>query len=163
MRAFLAWVVGVIVLIAVGVGLSFLGEAIGVPSFIDLDGPTTITHGSGRYSYDEEVSSLQTSYGYASGGFAFVVALWIGQAFYHGKAAAGFTKRGWYSFAAWLLALAFLMVISALIHLAFRTFHGTLASYVRMFLELVAVAGVGWASYQWFKNRVATLSRESDA
>ena len=143
--------------------MTYIGEAAGVPSFIDLDGPMTITHGSGRYSYDEEVSSLQTSYGYASGGFAFVVALWAGQAFFHGKVAAGFTKRGWYSFAAWLVALAILMITSALIHVAFSSFHGTPASYIRMFLELVAAAGVGWASYQWFKNRVATLSGKSDA
>ena len=75
MRSFAAWIIGIVIVIAVGVGLTFVGEMLGVPSSIDLDEPTTITHGGGRYSYDEEVTSLQTSYGYASGAFAIVMCL----------------------------------------------------------------------------------------
>ncbi len=163
MRTFLAWLVGFVVVLCLGVGLTAAGEALGVPSSIDLDGPTTVTRGSGRYSYDEEVTSLQTAYGYASGAFAVVIALWAGQATYHRKLNAGFTSKGWFSFFAWLLALTILMVISVLIHLTFGQFHGTIAYYVRELLELAAVVGVGWASYQWYKNRVARLTTGDEA
>lgn len=163
MRSFLAWVLGIIVCIAVGVGLTFVGEKLGVPSSIDLDEPTTITHGSGRYSYDEEVTSLQTSYGYVSGAFAIVIGLWAGQAAFHQKLGAGFTREGWFSFLAWLIALGALMVISVLIHLAFAKFHGALAYYMRMFLELSAIGGIGWSAHQWYKNRIASLRTESEA
>ena len=163
MRAFAAWIIGIVVIIAVGVGLTFVGEALGVPSSIDLDEPTTITHGGGRYSYDEEVTSLQTSYGYASGAFAIVIGLWAGQAAFHQRLSAGFTKEGWFSFSAWIIALTALMTISILIHLAFSKTHGALAYYVRMTLESLAIGGIGWASHQWYKNRVASLCTKSEA
>lgn len=163
MRSFVAWVLGIIVFIAVGVGFSFVGEQLGVPSSIDLDEPTTVTRGSGRYSYDEEVTSFQTSYGYASGAFAIAIGLWAGQAAFHKKLRAGFTKEGWFSFSAWLIALGALMVISVLIDLAFAKFHGALAYYIRMFLELSAIGSVGWSAHQWYKNRVASLRTKSEA
>ena len=55
MRAAIAWIVGIGTILSVGLGLAFLGESIGISTSIELDGPTTITNGSGRYSYDEEV------------------------------------------------------------------------------------------------------------
>jgi hypothetical protein len=157
MRTAIAWIVGIITFLAVGLGLAFLGDALGVSISIDLDRPTTITHGSGPYSYDEEVTSLTTSYGYTSGVFAFLIGLWTGQAVYVQHWNAGFTKKGWYSFFAWLIALTALMVVSVLVHLAFRSFNSAFASYIRMFIELGAVLGIGWACHQWFKNRVKYL------
>lgn len=163
MRTVLGWVVGVVVALIVGVGFTAAGEALGVPSSIDLDEPTTITHGSGWYSDDEEVTSLRTAYGYASGALALVVGLWAGQAVYHGKIGAGFSRKGWYSYFAWVIALAVLMVLSLVTHLAFRQFHGTVAYYARMLVELASLAGVGWAAHQWYKNRVASLQSEGEA
>ncbi len=64
MRTAFGWFVGIVVVIAVGLALTFAGAALGVPTSIGLDGQTTITHGSGRYSYDEEVESLQIVFGY---------------------------------------------------------------------------------------------------
>ena len=163
MRTLLGWVVGIFITLAVGVGLTAAGEALGVPSSIDLDEPTTVTQGGGRYSYDEEVTSLQTSYGYASGAFAVVIALWASQAAYHGKLGAGFSRKGWYSYSAWVIALVVLMVLSLLTHLAFRHFHGAIAYYARMMVELASLAGVGWASHQWYKNRVVSLQPDNEA
>ena len=161
MRTAASWIVGFVVFLSVGLGLAFLGDAVGVPIAIDLDEPTTITHGGGRYSYDEEVSSLQTSYGSASGVFAIAIGLWAGQAVFFRSWGAGFTKKGWYSFIAWLMAAAILMLVSVLVHLAFRSFHGSIASYLRMFIELGALLGVGWSCYQWFNNRIKHLERET--
>jgi hypothetical protein len=163
MRTVLGWLVGIVVAVLVGVGFTAAGEALGVPSSIDLDEPTTITHGSGRYSYDEEVTSLQTAYGYASGTLAVLIALWAGQAAFHGKLGAGFSRKGWYSYSAWVIALVALMVLSLLIHLAFRQFHGPVAYYARMLVELASLIGVSWSAHQWYKNRVATLHREGEA
>jgi hypothetical protein len=163
MRKFLGWLVGIIVMVAIGIGFTAVGAALGVPSSIDLDEPTNVTHGGGRYSYDEEVTSLQTTYGYVSGALSVVVALWAGQAAYHFKLGAGFTRKGWYSYFAWLIALAALVVLSVVFHLAFRQFHGALADYARMFIELASIAGVAWAAHQWYKNRVAFLGSKGEA
>lgn len=58
MRASIGWVVGIVVFGAVGLGFIFLGEAVGVPTALKLDEPTTITYGRGA---EEEVTSLTTS------------------------------------------------------------------------------------------------------
>ena len=163
MHKVLGWLIGLFVMVAVGVAFTAAGEALGVPSSIHLDEPTTITHSGGRYSYDEEITSFQTTYGYLSGALSVVIALWAGQAAYHLKIGAGFSRKGWYSYFAWLLALVVLVVLSVVFHLVFRQFQGSFASYSRMFIELASIAGVAWAAHQWYKNRAATLGRESDA
>ena len=160
MRTAIAWVVGITTILLVGLGLTFLGDALGVLASTDLDGPTTITIGSGRNSYDEEVSSFMTLYGCTSTTFAFLCGLWIGQATYTRRWNAGFTQKGWYSFLAWVIALTTLMIISVLMHVAFRPFTSVFASYIRTLIELGAVLGIGCACYQWFKNRVKCLEPE---
>jgi len=157
MRTAIGWIVGIIVTLLAGLGLLFLGDAVGVSGSIDLDGPAFITNGSGRYSYDEEVTSLMTLYGYTSSTFAFLLGLWTGRAAYAMRWGAGFTRKGFYSFTAWLIALGILMIVSVLTDLAFRPFSGVFASYARMGVELGAIVGVGWACHQWFKNRQKTM------
>lgn len=157
MRTAMGWIVGVIIFLLIGLGLTYLGDAVGVPGAVDLDGSTVITNGSGRYSYDEEVTSFMTFFGYTSGAFAFIIGLWAGQAAYAMRWDAGFTQKGFYSFFAWFIALTILMFVSVLTHLAFRPFFGVFASYARMGVELGAIIGVGWACQQWFKNRLKTL------
>jgi hypothetical protein len=147
MRTAIAWIVGIIVFFAVGVGFTFLGDSLGIP--ITTDG------------YHDEATSLTTSYGYASGIIAFLGGIWSGQAIYARHLNAGFSKRGWFSFSAWLMALGILVVVSMLVQLAFRSFNGALAAYIRMFIELSAMLGVGWACHQWFKNRVNHLDNNS--
>jgi len=157
MRTAIGWTVGIIVTLLAGLGLTFLGDAVVVSGSVDLGGPTVITNGSGRYSYDEEVTSLMTFYGYTSGTFAFLVGLWAGQATCTMRWGAGFTRKGVYSFSAWLIALGILMIVSVLTDLAFHPFSGVFASYARMGVELGATVGVGWACHQWFKNRMKTM------
>jgi hypothetical protein len=61
------------------------------------------------------------------------------------------------------MAFAILTIVSVLVHLAFKSFTGVFASYARMLVELGAAVGVGWACYQWFKNRVSRLEPDERA
>lgn len=154
-----AWLVGVLVFLGVGLAFTWAGNRLGVPSDIDLHGTTTITHGGGRASYDEEVDSLITSYGMVTGALSMIFGLWAGRATYARRWHANFTKQGWLTFWAWSMALGVLAVLSVLIHLAFKGFSGYVASYARMIIEVGAAVGVGWACHQWWKNRVRQLSK----
>ncbi|MBF6989295.1 hypothetical protein [Cupriavidus sp. IK-TO18] len=158
LRKLLAWLVGIAVFLALGMALTWAGSAFGVPSSIDLDGPTTITHGSGRYSYDEDTESSETLYGLVTGALSIIVGLWAGRAIYARSWRAGFSERGLLTLWAWIMALAILAALSVLTYLAFRSFHGRTASYARMFIELGSAAGIAWACYQWWKNRVSRLT-----
>jgi hypothetical protein len=163
MRTFSGWFVGVLAALCMGLALSCVGSSLGVPSSLSLDDPTTVTRGSGRESYEEEVSSVHTSFGVLSGAFAIAFGIWAGQAAYHLKLNAGLSRKGMLSLIAWLAALGILVVLSVVIHLAFVTFTGAIAYYARMLLEFAAIGGVSWALHQWYKNRAANLPVKSDA
>ena len=163
MRRFAAWLVGVAVFLAIGVGIALVGDTVGLISSVDLDGPTSITHGSGRYSYEEEETSFLTSFGYATGVLATLIGLWAGQATCHGKLAAGFTRKGWLSFNIWVGATTILLIMSGIIQLAFNHFHRSFANYARMILELATFIGVAWPSHKLFKARAIQIDGESDA
>lgn len=162
MRTLAAWLFGIFVMIAVGLGFMAMGAALGIPSSIEFDGLVTVTYGSGRYSYDVEETSAQTTYGLSSTILSIVIALWAGQAAYHMKIGAKFSRKGWYSYFAWILALVPIVIFSAVSYLAFRHFHSTIASYARMILELAVIALVAWAAHQWYLNRVASLHPGGD-
>lgn len=158
LRSVSAWVIGFIFWVLVGASLSLGGNLLGVPSVIQLADSMTITHGGGRFSYDEEVSSLQTFYGEVGMVFALLLALWAGRTVYWRSFGAGFTEVGRFTFFAWLIAVTALLCLALFYHLAFAKFHGPFAYYSLMLLQLLSVVGVVWASHQWFKNRVAGLT-----
>lgn len=150
MRTAIGWIVGITIALLAGLGLLFLGHAVGVSGSV-------FTNGRGRDSYDEEVTSLITLYGYTSSAFAFLIGLWAGKATHAMRWGAAFTRKGAYSLCAWLIALIILMIVSVLTDLAFRPFSGVFASYARMGVELAAILSVGWACHQWFKNRLKAM------
>lgn len=162
MRKTISWLIGITVWIALCFIFAIAGGAVGVPSEIDLDSPVTVIRGSGRYSYEDEVSSFMTWYGLTTMGLAIMGAAWAGQAFYHRRWLAGFSRRGWYSFAAGLMALSILAIFSMLLHLALGRFHGLFVHYIRMILELGALVGVGWFCRQWFRNRTKGLGHSDE-
>lgn len=142
-------------MIVLAVSITVAGGEIGVRSSIDLDGPVTITHGSGRQSYDEEVESAQTSFGIYGTLLSIVIGIWVGCATFKGQWSAGWSRRDQLTYRAWLVGLVILTVFSALVDLAFRSFTGGFAQYVRYLLELAAAVGVLWAARLWWKAAVA--------
>jgi hypothetical protein len=117
----------------------------------------------GRFSYDEDVSSLQTFFGEIAMVFSFLVALWAGRASYFQSISAGFTNVGRLSFFAWLIALTVLLCLSRVYHLAFAKFNGPIAYYAERLLGILTLFDVGWASHQWYKNRIAMLTTREKA
>lgn len=157
MRTAFGWFVGIVVVAAVGFALGSAGAALGIPMFITLDDPITISYYKGP---DVETSDLATMFGYAAMGFTLLVGSLAGRAAYVGRWDAGFTKKEWFSLFAWLMALSILMVVFVLTDLALRRFSGSLASYTGVLIEFGAVAGVGWACRQWWKNRIKQVSSD---
>lgn len=162
MRTAFGWFAGIVVVAAVGFALRSAGTALGIPMFIKLDDPVTITYDGGRYGAESETSVLLTIFGYAVVGFTLLIGSLAGRAAYVGRWNAGLTKRDRLSCLAWLMALSILMVIFVLTDLALRGFSGSLASYAGVLIEFGAVAGVGWACHQWWKNRVKQISSDDD-
>lgn len=157
LRSILSYAFGFATWIGVGLLLRWLGDGAGVITTEYLDGPVTVTRGSGPASYDEEIDSYPTFYGSMTLGLSFVIALWAGRAIYAKSVTAGFSREDGWSFLAWLLAFSILSATAILIDLAFRQFSSTPASYIRFFVEIAAAAGVGWSVRQWWKLRTISI------
>ena len=159
MRSFTAWLVGVAVFLLIGVGIALVGDMVDLRSSTDLDAFNGLTYGS----YEEGKTSFLTSFGYASGVLATLAGLWAGQATFHRKIAAGFTRKGWLSFSIWISATTALLILSGIIQLAFNHFHGRFAYYASMLTELIIFLGVVWPSYKLFKRLASQIDSQSDA
>lgn len=64
MRTKLAWGVSVAAFISIYFALDTLADFLGVPTYIDFGETVTVTRGSGRYSYDEEIDGQTTDVGF---------------------------------------------------------------------------------------------------
>lgn len=102
MKMIFAWVFGFAVFIATGAMLSYVGSELKIPSDMELGGPTTVTYGSGRESYEEEIDSTQTTFGFFSISLAIVLGIWAGNAVNALRWDGGFNREGkalfWTSF-----------------------------------------------------------------
>jgi len=65
MRGLLSWLVGIATLVASYGLLSLAGNQIGVTTFVDFGEFVTVTRGSGRYAYDEDISGSTTAFGWS--------------------------------------------------------------------------------------------------
>jgi hypothetical protein len=157
---FASLLAGVLAFAIVDIELSVLGDAFGIGSFVDLDGPSMTTVGGGRFSFDEEIESLTTSYGCFSAGLSFVLAVWVGRVVYFVSWNGGFKRKEWLTFLAWLFAMVALVLLSAAIEIAFRQFHDAIADYLRVFFEVAVIIGVSGVCLHWRKKRIARVPND---
>ncbi|QXZ11695.1 hypothetical protein KVQ82_16515 [Pseudomonas sp. AO-1] len=93
--------------------IGIIASLLGLPVFIDYGASQTITRGSGRYSYDEEVDGAMTDVGL----FQVVIAGMIAWRIYHLILTGSFvhdlsvkSRRSWWAF--FIAALAYITVVT---------------------------------------------------
>ena len=83
---------------------------------------------------------------------------WVGGAVNSRSLGAGLSERNRYELISWTMGSGISLVQITVLGLAFSGSSSVTAQNGRMFLEILSVAGVGWAIYQWFKGRMAAIS-----
>ncbi|MGV6475345.1 hypothetical protein [Azotobacter vinelandii] len=131
MRSKISIMVSVIAAIGIYLGLNFVAEEIGIPTYIDYGGPVTITHGSGRYSYDDEVTGGSTDFGF----YIMILSVMLAWRLYHlvdfrlgGEPLRDESKASWFQ---WLAGFtAYISITTPIWFLEFPSFVVRIASLV---------------------------------
>ncbi len=164
-RVALGWIVGLLTFAAGVIATQRLGDAVGVASEVFLDEPVTITHGSGKGSWDEETDVLMTWFGQTSAGLTVALAIWAGFSAGYGSLNAGWDRKGWLTFRAWAVALVVLLVASIVLDHVLPDTGRRATQVVRKLVTYGATIGVAVISYRWWKWRtkaLATVEAKSD-
>ena len=95
-KIFLSWTIGIISLVLCTKFFNIILQNFNVPTYIDFGETITVTRGSGRYSYDEDISCDYTSVGTAFNFLSIMIATRIGMAFYTKKINHLFNSLLWF-------------------------------------------------------------------
>lgn len=151
------WVVGIIVFAIGVIGFEIAGEAIGAVSRIELDEPITVTRGSGRESWEEEVDTITTWYGQMTGLLSLTVAIWAGCAASTFRLDAGWKRKEWLVFRAWFTGLSILSLLGLLSELAFPTDPERWLQVLVNVVSLGLTALVALFCFQWWRAQTESL------
>lgn len=82
-KIFLSWTIGIVsAVIILTKFFNIILQRFNVPTYIDFGEIITVTRGSGRYSYEEDIGGEYTSVGTAFNFLSIMIATRIGMAFY---------------------------------------------------------------------------------
>ena len=93
-------------------GMDTIADALGVPTYIDFGETVTVTRGSGRYSYDEDIDGESTDVGM----FIFISSIMLAWRVYHwvasGKFDGDISKQSHTTWLFWLTGMATYVVVT---------------------------------------------------
>jgi hypothetical protein len=157
MKTFIAWAGGIVVAVALLTAGTEALQAVGVRTRIDLDEAVTVTHGSGRYSYEEERDSFTTDVGAAMMVLAIMIGTRIGKWIYTGQLGGGVSARGRIQFRAVLGGVACFLLIGSVLDLLRGDEKGWLISVAHSLALLATAGGCFLLFKRWHDVRVANL------
>lgn len=162
LRKIAAWVTGIIFWILVSKIASVILRSIGVTAYVDFGETHTITYGSGRYSYEDEVSGAFTAAGYAINFLTLMFAVRIGMAIYHKNINGGISPKGNIDFLVWAAGIALYGVVGSIIYAVFQDTDSDFLHITGNLLELSLIGGIFYFGRIWRdkKNQQLENARE---
>lgn len=156
-RLIAAWGAGIISLIVIGLIFEAIMKSFGIVSYIDFGETLTMTHGSGRYSYDTEEDGASTLVGTVSNFLSIMLAARIGMAVYSGNLGGGVSKAGNIIFLAWLYGLTALGVGGAILFSLFHSSQSDFLNIVGNLLELGLAGGIFYYGRGWMTTEIQKI------
>jgi hypothetical protein len=152
-----SWVVGIISCVVISLIFNAIMKSVGIVNYIDFGETLSVTHGSGRYSYDTEEDGAFTTAGTAFNFLSIMLAARIGMAVYSGHFGGGVSKTGNIVFLAWLYGLAALGVGGSVLFALFHSQHSSYLNVVRNILELPLAGGIFYYGWQWSLKEIQKI------
>jgi hypothetical protein len=100
---------------AIYLGFDAILKIAEIPTYIDFGETITVTRGSGRYSYEEEIDGTSTTAGILIMIFSLMIASRIGMAILYKSISGGLNEKSHVEFNAWFLGLSLMLVCACVI------------------------------------------------
>jgi hypothetical protein len=136
--------------------MDFAADSLGVPTYIDFGETITVTRGSGRYSYDEDIDGTSTDVGV----FILIASIMLAWRVYHlvisGKISGNISVESHITWLYWLLGMsAYILVTTPLWQIE-------MPGFIQRIAVLALGAGVAWFFYKKHDEAICKARREQE-
>lgn len=133
-----------------------VADSLGVPTYIDFGETVTVTRGSGRYSYDEEIDGTSTDVGT----FILIASIMLAWRVYHwvisGKVNGNISIESHTTWLYWLLGMSTYILITT------PLWHIEIPGFIQRIGALALGAGVAWFFYNKHNAAISKIRRENE-
>ncbi len=157
LKTALAWVVGIASWVVIVKFFNILSQSIDVPTYIDFGETITVTRGSGRQSYDEDIDGEFTTVGTAFNFLSLMFAARIGMAAHSWKLSGGVSKKGNIDFIAWAAGITIFGIMAAMLFKIFGSSESDFLNILRNILELVIGATIFYFGKNWRDRKILQI------
>jgi hypothetical protein len=137
-------------------GLDTIADTLGVPTYIDFGETVTVTRGSGRYSYDEDIDGESTDVGM----FILIASIMLAWRIYHwvvsGKFNGNISKESHTTWLFWLVGMtAYILVTTPIWQI-------DMPGILQRIIVLGCGAGIAWFTYNKHGEAIANIRGSND-
>lgn len=137
-------------------GLDTVADTLGVPTYIDFGETVSVTRGSGRYSYDEEIDGESTDVGI----FIMIASIMLAWRVYHwvisGKVHGNIKRESHITWLFWLLGMtAYVLVTTPIWKI-------DMPSMLQRIIVLGCGAGIAWFAYHKHAEVIEKMQSSND-
>ncbi len=154
MRQKIAIGISIAACISLYIGMNVLAKALEFPTYIDFGETTTVTRGSGRYSYDEEIDGETTDVGF----YILIVSVMLAWRIYHwvlsGKPGGNLPLGQRITWRYWFLGLTAFVVLTTPI------WESAVPDALEGVLVLAIGAGIAWFSHKKCQESLSKVRNE---
>lgn len=137
-------------------GLDSIADVLGVPTYIDFGETITVTRGSGRYSYDEDISGESTDVGI----FIMIASIMLAWRIYHwvisGNIKGNISKESHYTWLFWIMGM------TAYILLTTPIWKIDMPVVLQRIIVLACGAGIAWFFYNKHSEVIQKMRNSND-
>lgn len=137
--------------------MDFVADTLGVPTYIDFAETITVTRGSGRYSYDEDIDGTSTDVGM----FILIASIMLAWRVYYwvisGKMSGNIPVERHITWLYWLLGMfTYILVTTPL-------WHFQMPGFIQRIAVLAIGAGVAWFFYKKHSEAICRVRSEQES
>jgi len=148
-KTVVAWTIGIVSCVVIVKFFNILLQSIGVPTYIDFGETITVTLGSGRESYDEDINGEFTTVGTAFNFLSLMFAARIGMAVHSRRLNGGVSKKGNIDFIVWTVGIAIFGIMGAILFKIFNSSDSNFLNILKNILELTIGAAIFYFCKKW--------------